>query len=164
MTATNYIISYENTNTGCFTMTYDDITTSETTVELTGLEEGTEYSIMVTAILSDGITTKDNILATTMASGLFTAVHACSNFRISHILYSSNCCSHICECVSSELHCHHCPVGDGTMYPSQWNYHQLHTLLLSLSLLPPPVLLPVRTTHCGWVLSKHLLLLFSSGY
>ena len=69
VTATNYVISYENTDTDCFTVTYDDITARETIVELTGLEEGTEYSVTVTATLSDGITTEDNLLATTMASG-----------------------------------------------------------------------------------------------
>ena len=69
MTATSYTISYENTDTDCFTMTYDDITTSEMTVELTGLEEGTEYSITVTATLSDDTSAEDDLTATTMAAG-----------------------------------------------------------------------------------------------
>ena len=46
---------------------------------------------------------------------------------------------------------------------AEWTHHQLHPLLLPLSLLPPPVPLPVRTTHSGRVLSRHLLLLFSGG-
>ena len=47
--------------------------------------------------------------------------------------------------------------------PASWISHKLHPLLLPLSLLSPPVSLPVRTTHCDWLLSRHLLLLFSSG-
>ena len=70
MTATSYTISYENTDTDCFTMTYDDITTSDMTRVLTGLEEGTEYSITVTATLTGGgIIVEDTEKATTMATG-----------------------------------------------------------------------------------------------
>ena len=66
--ATSYIISYYNTK--CSTLNYDDITTRNMTYDLTGLEEGTEYSITVTAILSDGETTEENGLTTsTMPSG-----------------------------------------------------------------------------------------------
>ena len=70
MIATSYTISYENTDTDCFTMTYDDITTSDMTVVLTGLEEGTEYSITVTTTLTGGgIIVEDTEKATTMATG-----------------------------------------------------------------------------------------------
>ena len=70
MTATSYIISYENTDTDCFTMAYDDIPTSEMAVELTGLEEGTEYSITVTTTLSgSGETVSDTQTATMMSTG-----------------------------------------------------------------------------------------------
>ena len=66
--ATSYIISYYNTK--CSTLNYDDITTRNMTYDLTGLEEGTEYSITVTAILSDDETTEENSLTTsTMPSG-----------------------------------------------------------------------------------------------
>ena len=71
MTATSYTISYSNTNTDCFTDS-DDITgiaASETMYTLTGLQEGTEYSITVTAILSDGETAEDSLTATTMTAG-----------------------------------------------------------------------------------------------
>ena len=67
----NYTISYSNTSTECFTDS-DDITgiaASETMYTLTDLEEGTEYSITVTALLSDGGSAEDNITATTMAAG-----------------------------------------------------------------------------------------------
>ena len=54
VTATEYIISYSNTD--CPNDIYDDITgisDSEAMYTLDDLEEGTEYSITVTAILSD---------------------------------------------------------------------------------------------------------------
>ena len=70
MTNTGFTISYFNTDTDCFTMTYDDITTSEMTRVLTGLEEGTEYSITVTVTLTGGgIIVEDTEKATTMATG-----------------------------------------------------------------------------------------------
>ena len=70
VTATSYTISYSNTNTQCFTESYDDITVtaSETMYTLTGLQEATEYSITVTAILSDRYLTATT-MATTMAAG-----------------------------------------------------------------------------------------------
>ena len=66
--ATSYTISYYNTK--CSNLNYDDITTREMTYDLTGLEDGTEYSITVTAILSDDETMEENSLtAPTMPSG-----------------------------------------------------------------------------------------------
>ena len=71
MTVTKYIISYSNTD--CPNDIYDDITgisDSETMYTLIDLEEGTEYSITVTAILSDeGETASDTVTATTMSVG-----------------------------------------------------------------------------------------------
>ena len=71
VTATIFIISYSNTNTQCFTDSDNitDIAASETVYTVHGLQEGTEYSITVTAILSDGGTGEDRLTATTMASG-----------------------------------------------------------------------------------------------
>ena len=56
VTATGYTISYSNTNnTECFTAnTVIPDSESDTMYRLTGLEEGTEYSITVTATLSGG--------------------------------------------------------------------------------------------------------------
>ena len=71
VTATEYIISYSNTD--CLNDMYDDITgisDSETMYTLDDLEEGTEYSITVTAILSDdGGSASDTVRATTMSVG-----------------------------------------------------------------------------------------------
>ena len=71
VTVTEYTISYSNTD--CPTDIYDDITgisDSETMYTLTDLEEGTEYSITVTAVLSgDGETASDTVTATTIAVG-----------------------------------------------------------------------------------------------
>ena len=72
VTATSYTISYSNTNTQCFTESYDDITGitgSETVYTLSELQEGAEYSITVTAMLNDGETEEDSLRAITMATG-----------------------------------------------------------------------------------------------
>ena len=71
VTVTSFTISYSTTNTQCFTDS-DDITgiaDSETMYNVTGLQEGTEYSITVTAILSDGESGGDSLTASTMATG-----------------------------------------------------------------------------------------------
>ena len=80
VTATAFTISYSNTNTHCFTdsSTICDIA-GETMYTLTGLEEGTEYSITVTATLTGGGgTEQDTILATTMAAGESTSQNSLS--------------------------------------------------------------------------------------
>ena len=72
VTATNYTISYSNTNnTDCITAGYPNITTgpSASKRELMGLEEGTEYSITVTATLSDGGMRTNSLITTTIAVG-----------------------------------------------------------------------------------------------
>ena len=124
----SYTISYSNTNTDCFTDS-DDITgiaASETMYNLTDLEEDTEYSITVTALLSDGGTAEDNITATTMATGRYichVTSHTCPN--IEYLTYSSICCSHFCECICSDLLQHHCPVGGSGLHPPQWRHNRL---------------------------------------
>ena len=71
VTATSYSISYTNTDTQCFTDSdvITDIGANETMYTVTGLQEGTEYSITVTVMLSDGETREDNLTASTMATG-----------------------------------------------------------------------------------------------
>ena len=55
MNATSYNVSYSNTNnTDCFNITNTVPGISETSYTLTGLEERTEYSITVSATLSEG--------------------------------------------------------------------------------------------------------------
>lgn len=58
-------------NTGCFndTNTISGISGSETRYTLTGLEEGTEYSIAVTATLVGGEILEDSINWTTVTIG-----------------------------------------------------------------------------------------------
>ena len=71
-TVSTYSISYSNTNnTQCFTDSNDisDISGSETMYNLTGLQEATEYSITVTAILNDEETVEDNLTSTTLQDG-----------------------------------------------------------------------------------------------
>ena len=67
-----YSISYSNTNnTQCFTDFNDmsGISASETIYTLDSLHKGTEYSITVTAILSDGGTAQDSVTASTLPDG-----------------------------------------------------------------------------------------------
>ena len=76
LTANAYTISYSNNDTACFTdsQTTPDIAGSETIYIVTGLQEGTEYSITVTATLTGGGTEQDTITATTVAAGRCTEV------------------------------------------------------------------------------------------
>ena len=72
----SYTISFSNTNnTHCFTDSSSGIPASGTSYTLTGLEEGTEYSITVTATLSGGnssgatgVGVEGSITATTMTA------------------------------------------------------------------------------------------------
>ena len=67
--ATSYSISYSATD--CFTgsNTTPPIAGSETMYRLDDLEEGTEYSITVTATLTGGGTQEDMAVGTTVAAG-----------------------------------------------------------------------------------------------
>ena len=71
VTATSYSISYSATDTDCFTdsNTIPPIAGSETVYRLDDLEEGTEYSITVTATLTGGESQQDMDVGTTLAAG-----------------------------------------------------------------------------------------------
>ena len=72
VTQSQYTMTISYTNTDCPDDIYDDITgISQTMYTLTGLEEGIEYSITVTAILSDngGSGSSDTVMATTISVG-----------------------------------------------------------------------------------------------
>ena len=68
---TGYSILYSSTDTQCFTDsdTVFGIAAGETSHTLTDLEEGTEYIITVTALLTGGGTDEDSATATTLAAG-----------------------------------------------------------------------------------------------
>ena len=70
VTATSYSISYSATDTDCFTdsNTIPDFAGSETMYTLPGLEEGTEYSITVTATLTGGGSQEYMAVASTVAA------------------------------------------------------------------------------------------------
>ena len=72
VTATSYSISYSATDTDCIpgsnTM-IPPIAGSETMYRLDDLEEGTEYSITVTATLTGGGSEQDMAVGTTLAAG-----------------------------------------------------------------------------------------------
>ena len=76
---TGYTISYSNTDTQCFTdsHTVSGIAANEKRHTLTDLEEGTEYTITVTAQLTGGGTEEDSATATTLAAGDLVDLHAC---------------------------------------------------------------------------------------
>ena len=68
---TGYSISYSNTDTECFidSDVVSGIAAGEMSHTLTDLEEGTEYTITVTALLTGGGTREYSVTATTLAVG-----------------------------------------------------------------------------------------------
>jgi len=70
-TVTGYSISYSNIDTQCFTDsdTLSGIAAGKTSHTLIDLEEGTEYTITVTAELTGGGTLEDSVTGTTQAVG-----------------------------------------------------------------------------------------------
>ena len=68
LTATSYSISYSATDTDCIpgSNTIPPIAGSETMYRLPGLEEGTEYSITVTATITGGGSQEDMDVGTTV--------------------------------------------------------------------------------------------------
>ena len=79
----NYRIVYSSADIQCRSdmSSLFGISAGETKYILTELNEGTEYTITVTAMLAGGETDEDSIIATTMAacerSNVFTQCHQC---------------------------------------------------------------------------------------
>ena len=72
-TVTTYTISYSNiNNTECYNdnNTINDISNSMTMLILDNLEEATEYSIIVTATLSNSQSQQDSTSETTLPAGI----------------------------------------------------------------------------------------------
>ena len=63
-----YTIFYSNTNTECFNVSGSAVVRS-TSYNLTGLQEGTNYSFSVTTILNSGESVRGNVVFTTLAAG-----------------------------------------------------------------------------------------------
>ena len=96
LTASDYTISYTNTNnTQCFTDSRSSISTSGTSHTVDNLEEGTQYSITVTASLTGGGTLEGSITAATLTASEFSftlhTLHTHNSFSHS---YSSICSSY----------------------------------------------------------------------
>ena len=66
--AASYTISYSIKGSDCFRDTVSSVTTAKTAYELTGLEEGIEYFVTVTAPLSGGEFLTSYISATTITA------------------------------------------------------------------------------------------------
>ena len=71
VTVTGYSLSYSNTDTSCFSDsdTVSGIADSATQHTLSNLQEFTEYTITVTAMLSGGGTEQISVTTTTLSAG-----------------------------------------------------------------------------------------------
>ena len=94
VTPTSYSISYHNTNIQCFSDSHDisDIDIDQTMYYLTGLEEGSEYSVAISVRVceSDEIT-EEMVITSTLPTGQYryTFQSTFSNQYLSCSIYSS---------------------------------------------------------------------------
>ena len=123
LTATSYTISYSNINTQCFTDSNEVITgITESIYTLTDLQEATEYSITVTAILSDGNTEIGSLTSTTMDAGKSGNTHLFVIMTLYYTVPSAAPTSVSASATSSSITVHWGPVdcihhnGDITGY------------------------------------------------
>ena len=74
MTPTSYNISYHNTNTHCFndSLNISDIDISQTMHILTGLEEGSEYSVSISIQMCEiDMISEEIFVSSTLPNGQF---------------------------------------------------------------------------------------------
>ena len=106
LTATGYTISYTNTNnTQCFTDSRSSISASGTSHTVDNLEEGTQYSITVTATLTGGGTLGGSATAPTLTASEFSVssfLGYCLN-SLSHTNSLSCVCTHTPNLTLSQL-------------------------------------------------------------
>ena len=137
-----------------------------TTAAVTGLFHGVTYNCSITTVSDAGASEPQTVILTTAESSKYFHKLCCPRFLFFHnnyiltstLSHSTDVCSRSWRETSCLL------LVSSTSDPAKWSHHKLHTLLLSLSLFSPSVSLPVRTTHCDWLLSGHCLLLFNSSH
>ena len=124
---TEYLIEWQrDTSVGCSDEDQGNITITDTSYTISGLEEDSRYTITVTATNTAGNSEVSNsVTAVTEEAGerlplLVVLVYG----PLSH---SSICPSIICEVVSKQLHNHHSPVGTSELQTSEWRDHRLHS-------------------------------------
>ena len=92
-TATTYAVSYFTSNTSCYTASNTISGIRETMYTLTGLEEGTDYSITVTGALSGGRTENRSINGTTLTASKSILACCTQVLRIRKIILTVWLCS-----------------------------------------------------------------------
>ena len=97
---------------------------SMTMYDIPQLEEDSTYSITVTATNTLGSEMSVAISANTLTAGKYWDTGS-SDIECFSVSFSSHCCSRISDNTVCDLLHHHCPVGDGAMYPSEWTHHWL---------------------------------------
>ena len=121
-------INYSNTD--CPNGTYEVITNiTERMYTLTDLEEGTNYSITVSATSKEGGHGEYYLTANTTTTGQYTFCQLISLPVNVLFVYSSICSSYFCEIVKSNLLQYHSPVGASGLYPPEWRHNWLYSVV-----------------------------------
>ena len=130
---TSFLVQWQrNTAVGSCPDEDQDSTTimdgSMTTYNITGLEEDSEYSVTVTASNTVGSSAVSNTITDmTMEAGeefTLSAHFICVEYTLNDsFLQLLLLLPLVCDSDKCDLLLHHSPVGDGTMYPSEWRHH-----------------------------------------
>ena len=136
-----------------------------TTAAVTDLFHGVIYNCSITTVGGVGASEPQTVILTTAESSKYFHKLCCPRFLFFHSLAPSATPLMFAADVGERqvvFFWSPPPCSD----PAKWSHHKLHSLLLSLSLFlfSPSVSLPVRTTHCDWLLSRHLLHLFNNSH